>query len=90
MTDIILKVHLQPKASRNEILGPYRDGIKIKVTAPPIEGKANEALIRFLAKEFGISISSIEILKGLHSREKTLRISGTLDQELVKKISKHI
>jgi uncharacterized protein len=90
MTDIILKVHLQPKASRNEIVGPYRDGIKVKVTAPPIEGKANEALIRFLAKEFGISMSSIEILKGLHSREKTLRISGTLDQELVKKISKHI
>jgi uncharacterized protein (TIGR00251 family) len=87
MTDIILKVHLQPKASRNEIMGPYRDGIKVKVTAPPIEGKANEALIRFLTKEFGISISSIEILKGLHSREKTLRISGTLDQELLKKIS---
>ena len=90
MKDILLKVHLQPKASRNEIVGPYRDGIKIKVTAPPIEGKANEALIRFLAKEFGISISSIEILKGLHSREKTLRISGTLDQEVAKKISKHI
>jgi hypothetical protein len=90
MKDILLKVHLQPKASRNEIVGPYRDGIKIKVTAPPIEGKANEALIRFLAKEFGISISSIKILKGLHSREKTLRISGTLDQELAKKISKHI
>ena len=90
MKDILLKVHLQPKASRNEIVGPYRDGIKVKVTAPPIEGKANEALIRFLAKELGISMSSIEILKGLHSREKTLRISGTLDQELVKKISKHI
>jgi hypothetical protein len=90
MKDILLKVHLQPKASRNEIVGPYRDGIKVKVTAPPIEGKANEALIRFLAKELGISMSSIEILKGLHSREKTLRISGTLDQKLVKKISKHI
>jgi uncharacterized protein (TIGR00251 family) len=90
MTDIILKVHLQPKASRNEIVGPYRDGIKVKVTAPPIEGKANEALILFLAKEFRISISSIKILKGLHSREKTLRISGTLEQELLKKISKHI
>jgi uncharacterized protein (TIGR00251 family) len=90
MTDIILKVHLQPKASRNEIVGPYRDGIKVKVTAPPIEGKANEALILFLAKEFGISISSIKILKGHQSREKTLRISGTLDQELVRKISKHI
>lgn len=79
MKTLILKIYLQPKSSRNEILGPYRDGLKVKVTAPPIEGKANEALIQFLAKEFGISPSSIEILKGFHSREKTLRISGKLD-----------
>ena len=76
MEDIILKVYLQPKSSKNEVVGPYRDGIKVKVTAPPIEGKANEALIRFLAKEFGISPSCIEILKGHHYREKILRISG--------------
>jgi uncharacterized protein (TIGR00251 family) len=87
MKDITLKVYLQPKSSKNEIVGRYRDGIKIKVTAPPIEGKANEALIRFLAKEFGISPSCIEIIKGHRSREKTLRISGALDQELVKKLS---
>ena len=83
MQEIILKVYLRPKSSKNEVVGPYRDGIKVKVTAPPVEGKANEALIRFLAKEFGISPSCIEIIKGLHSREKTLRISGTLpDQRL--------
>ena len=73
MKDIILKVYLQPKSSKNEIVGPYRDGIKVKVTAPPIEGKANEALIRFLAKEIGISPSCIEIMKGHHSREKTIK-----------------
>jgi uncharacterized protein (TIGR00251 family) len=76
MEEILLKVYLQPKSSKNEIMGPYRDGIKVKVTASPIEGKANEALIRFLAKEFGISPSCIEIIRGHHSREKTLRISG--------------
>ena len=81
MKNIILKVYLQPKSSKNEILGPYRDGIKVKVTAPPIEGKANEALIRFFAKEFRIPPSCIEILKGHHSREKTLRISGVSLQE---------
>jgi len=78
MESILLKVYLQPKSSRNEVVGPYRDGIKVKVTAPPVEGKANEALIRFLAREFGISPSCIEIIRGLHSREKTLRISGIL------------
>jgi uncharacterized protein (TIGR00251 family) len=76
MDDIILKIYLQPKSSKNEIVGPYRDGIKVKVTAPPIEGKANEALIRFLAKEFQISPSCIEILKGRYSREKTVKIFG--------------
>ncbi len=83
MEDILLKVYLQPKSSRNEIRGPYRDGIKIKVTSPPIEGKANEALIKFLAKQLKISPASIEILKGHHSREKTLKISGLAPQELL-------
>ena len=82
MENILLKVYLQPKSSKNEVVGPYRDGIKVKVTAPPIDGKANEALIRFLAKKFGIPPSCIEIIKGLHSREKTLRISATVLDEL--------
>ncbi len=74
--NILLKVYLQPKSSKNEVVGPYQDGIKVKVTAPPIEGKANEALIQVLAKEFRISPSHIEILRGHHSRQKILRISG--------------
>lgn len=81
MKDALLKVYLQPRSSKNEIVGPYRDGIKVKVTAQPIEGKANRALIRLLAKEFGISTSCIEILKGHHSREKTLKILGLPPQE---------
>ncbi len=84
--EFILKVYLQPKSSKNEIVGSYRDGIKVKVTAPPVEGKANEALIRFLAKELGVSQSCVEIIRGEHSREKTLKISGNVDEELAKKI----
>jgi uncharacterized protein (TIGR00251 family) len=79
MKEVILKVYLQPKSSKNEIVGPYRDGIKIKVIAPPFEGKANEALIKFLAKAFKISASSIEILKGHNSREKIIRIGGNVE-----------
>ena len=80
MKELILKVYLQPKSSRNEIVGPHRDGIKIRVTAPPVEGKANDALIRFLAGKLGIPPSKIEIIKGHHSREKMLRISGMNSQ----------
>ena len=80
-----MKIYLQPKSSRNEVVGPCRDGIKIKVTAPPVEGKANEALIRFLAKELGIASSSIEIIKGHHSREKTVKITEEFEHPLLKK-----
>jgi hypothetical protein len=83
MKETLVKVYLQPKSSKNEIVGTYRDGLKVRVTAPPIEGKANEALIRFLATELGISPSCIEIVKGHHSRQKTIRISGdALDKPL--------
>lgn len=81
MKETLVKVYLQPRSSKNEIGGLYRDGIKVKVTAPPIEGKANEALIRFLASEFGIPSSHIEILKGHRSREKTLKILGLAIQD---------
>ena len=84
MGETILKVYLQPKSSKNEIVGPFRDGIKVKVTAPPVEGKANEALIRFLAKEFAVPPSGIEIIKGRHGREKILKVSS--DIELKKKL----
>jgi len=85
MEEIILKVYLQPKSSKNEVVGPYRDGIKVKVTAPPVEGKANEGLIRFLAKEFAVSPSCIEMIRGHHGREKILKIPGNVDPERLKK-----
>jgi uncharacterized protein len=85
MKDQTIKIYLQPKASKNEIVGPYRDGIKVRVTAPPVEGKANEELLRFLAKEWAISLSRIKMIRGYHSREKTLRISGDENLELLRK-----
>ncbi len=82
MDEITLKIYLQPKASKNEIVGPYRDGIKVRVTAAPVKGKANEVLLQFLAKEFGVTPSSVEIVRGHRSREKIIRISASLDREL--------
>jgi len=78
MKETLIKVYLQPKSSKNEIVGPYWDGIKVRVTALPAEGKANEALIKFSAKEFKISASSVEILRGHTSREKIIRIGGNV------------
>jgi uncharacterized protein (TIGR00251 family) len=86
MDEILVKVYLQPKASKNEIVGPYRDGIKIRVTAAPVEGRANEVLLRFLAKELGVPPSSVEIIRGHRSREKLIRIGVSLNQELKRRL----
>ncbi len=86
MKEKILKIYLQPKSSMNGIVGLYKDGIKVKVTAPPVEGRANETLIRVLAKELRISPSSIEIIKGHHSREKTIKILENGVEEWMKRL----
>ena len=79
MKETLTRVYLQPRSSKNEIVGPYRDGIKIRVTAPPHEGKANEALVKFLAKDLKISPSFIEIPKGHNCWEKIIRIVGKVE-----------
>ena len=75
-----ITLHVIPKASKNEIIGWVDDGkggkaLKVKVTAAPEDGKANAALIKFLAKEWGISPSSLEIISGTTSRHKRLKIN---------------
>jgi uncharacterized protein (TIGR00251 family) len=73
--DLLLHVYLQPNAKKNEQVGIHDDQLKIRVTAPAIENKANKQLIKFLTKLFAVSASSITMLKGEHSRHKYLRIS---------------
>ncbi len=70
---LTVQIKISPNASRNEIVKD-ETGIKIKLTAQPIEGKANKALIEFLSKQFKIPKTSIIILKGETSKDKTLLI----------------
>ena len=73
-TDI--KVRVVPRSSRNQIIG-VEDGIfKIKLTAPPVDGKANKALREFLARRLGLARGSVEIISGERSRQKLVRIHG--------------
>ncbi|ACF12508.1 protein of unknown function DUF167 [Chloroherpeton thalassium ATCC 35110] len=69
-------VRLQPRASKNEIVGEYDGALKIRIAAPPVENAANKACIEFLAKTFGIAKSQVEILSGDTSRNKLIRIYG--------------
>ena len=67
---IIFKVFVQPKSSKNIIVGLHGDALKIKLTAPPVENAANAMCVKFLAKALSVSKSSIEIIAGHTSRNK--------------------
>ena len=73
---VTLSIRIQPRASRNEIILRADGGIKIRLTAPPVDGAANEALIRFLADTFDVSKSQVEIVSGHTARDKIVRING--------------
>jgi uncharacterized protein (TIGR00251 family) len=72
--DLVLKLYIQPKASRDQIVGQHGEEIKIAITAPPIDGKANGYLAKYLAKQFKVAKSQIEIEKGELGRHKQVRI----------------
>jgi len=74
--DLILNVRVQPRASRDEIVGPHGDDLKIRITAPPVDGRANTHLIRFLAKIFAVPRGRVALLTGDSGRSKRLRISA--------------
>lgn len=72
--DLILDVRVQPRASRDEICTVSDGRLRIRLTAPPVDGKANQQLIKFLARTFGVSKSRVELLSGSSGRNKRLRI----------------
>jgi uncharacterized protein (TIGR00251 family) len=70
------RVRVQPRSRRDEIAGLHGDALKIRLTAAPVEGKANQALQKFLARRLGVSPSAVEILAGHTSRQKQVRVTG--------------
>ena len=80
--DLLLNIRVQPKASRDEIVGPYGNALKVRITATPVDGKANNHLIAHLASLFGVAKSRVELLSGEHNRNKRLRILSPNDLPL--------
>ena len=72
--DLILDCHLQPQASSDEFAGLHGERLKIRLTAPPVEGKANAHLLAFLGAAFGVAKSQVELLSGELNRQKRVRI----------------
>ena len=73
---VTIKVRVQPRASRTEIIGEHAGGIKMRVAAPPVDGKANEECRRYLAKLLKVGATSVEIISGDSSRDKVIRVSN--------------
>lgn len=71
-----LNIHVQPRASRTEVVGRHGDAIKIRIAAPPTDGSANEELVRFLAKTLGVKRSAVSIVGGKTGRRKRVAIEG--------------
>ena len=74
--DLILRLYIQPKASRDKIVGLHGDELKVAITAPPVDGKANSHLTKYLSKQFKVAKGQITIEKGELGRHKQVRIAS--------------
>ena len=72
---LIFDIFVQPRASKNQVVGLHGDALKIRLTAPPVEGKANKMCAAFLAKSLGTPRSAVEIVSGHTGRTKTVKVA---------------
>ena len=84
---VLLPVRAVPRASKNEIQGVHGDALKVRLQAPPVEGKANQALIRFLSESLEIPRAQLSISSGETGRNKAVLITGISKTELLKRLS---
>ena len=80
-----IRLHIQPRASRTEVVGVYGDALKIRIAAPPVDGAANVELVRFLAETLAVPSRQVEVVSGQTSRIKTAVIAGVTEA-----VAKHI
>ncbi len=74
---LTLTLHIQPGAKRTEVAGLHGVALKIRLAAPPVEGRANEALLKFIAESFGVPLRQVELKQGGQSRHKVVAITGS-------------
>ncbi len=86
---VIVKVKVQPRASRNRIAGVLGDALKVTLTAPPVDGAANAACIEFFADLLQLPKNQVEILSGHTGRTKLLKLNGVKSEQLKEKIENY-
>lgn len=78
----IIDVHVIPQGSKNEVVGLYNDRLKIKIEAPPVDGKANACLLKFLSKVLDIKNSDLQLIKGESSRQKQVKVLNLSPEDI--------
>ena len=75
--ELTLTLHVQPGAKRTEVAGLHGEALKIRLAAPPVEGRANEALLKFIAESFNVPLRQVELRQGGQSRHKVVAVTGS-------------
>jgi hypothetical protein len=83
----LVRVRVQPRAGRERIEGERAGSLLVKVNAPPVEGKANEAVCRLLARAAGVPARAVELVRGARSRDKVLRLDGIAADEMASRLA---
>ncbi|MFZ5648427.1 MAG: DUF167 domain-containing protein [Bacillota bacterium] len=79
---VTFRVRVQPRASKNQLAGVMEGALKVRLTAPPVDGEANEACLRFLAGLLGVPVKSVELVSGHTGRNKTVRVTGVTARDV--------
>lgn len=81
--DVVLSLHIQPGAKKTEVAGPHGEALKVRLGAPPVDGKANEALIAYLAERLGVPKARVILEAGQTSRSKRVRVVGIAAEAVI-------
>lgn len=82
-----LRLRVQTRASRDEVAGVAGDALRVRLTAPPVDGAANEALVRLLAERLDVSRGSIALVSGHTGRNKVVEVSGLSPEEIARRLA---
>lgn len=83
---VVLNLHIQPGAKKTEVAGPHGDALKIRLAAPPVDGKANAALVEFIAAQVGCGRAAVALVSGQASRAKRVRVAGMTPDEVAARL----
>lgn len=84
---VVLTIHVQPGAKAAGVAGTYGDALKIRIAAPPVDGRANEALLDFLASRLGVPRRAVSLVAGESSRRKRVRVDGATADAVVARLA---